>query len=298
MKSASVLIMFALLLTACVSASGHRLVSKEEYYAGMPRYYTTYQYEEGELAAKTTVYYYKDFNSDDHIDTVYYTYQTKKVGDNIEEIKYTTEIRKDRVNKYKSVSSSDGTYSEFTLEGDEWVKWDMYSNDDASGITFDSVTYSSDSLQVTHVEIYRRADAPDTIISKRIDIFDVKGRKISEERFDPDETDDEHPNLSRYTYRYTGRRMKAILRAKLYKNGEYREEIRHKHRIVYNRRGLEKKMVGYDMNNGKKRSVSRTKWKYDRKTGDPLRQTRYSTYGYGVAWFRKPLYETIWTYAK
>lgn len=297
MKYASVLIMFGLLLTACASTGGHRLVSEEEYYGGMPRYYTTYQYEEGELVAKTTVYYYKDFNSDDHIDTVHYTYQTNMVGDTIEEITYTTEIRKDTVIKYKSVLSG-GSYSEYAYVDDEGVKECRHCKDDMSSYTFDSVIYSTDSLQVTHLEIYRRADTPDTIVSKRIDRYDAKGRKISEERFDPNETDDEHPNLSRYTFRYTGRRKKATQLAKLFENGEYREEIRHKHTIVYNRRGLEKKIFGYDVNNGRKRRVERTKWKYDRKTGDPLRQTRYSFYGYGVAWFRKPLYETIWTYAK
>ena len=256
MKSASVLFLFALLLTACASTGGHRLVREEEYYAGMPRYYKTYQYEDGELVADTTVYYYKDFNPDDHIDTVYNSYQKNKDGDNIEEIIYRTEIRKDGVHKYKSVFGSDNTHSEFIYVGDEWVKDDSFRNDNPSGVVFESVTYSSDSLLATHSLIYRRADAPDTILHKNIDRYDRKGRKIR----------------------------------------EYTEELRLTRKIAYNRLGLEKKAVYYDVKNGRTSRVQRIIWKYDRKTGVPLRQTRYSTYGYGVAWFRKPLYKTIWTY--
>ena len=257
MKYASALIMFGLLLTACASTGGHRLVSKEEYYGGMPRYCTTYQYEDGGLIADTTVYFFKDFNPDGHIDTVYNSYQTNKVGDNIEEITYRTEIRKDTVIKYKSVLSGE-TYSEYTYVGDEWVEDDRYRNDDVSGITIDSVTYSSDSLLATHILIYRTADAPDIIMHKYVNRYDHKGRKIR----------------------------------------EYTEEFRLTRKIAYNRRGLEKKVVRYDIKDGRTLRVERKKWKYDRKTGDPLKLTRYSTYGYGVAWFRKPLYETIWTYAK
>jgi len=296
MKYSSALFLFSFLLTACASTGGHRLVSKEEYYAGMPRYYTTYQYEEGELVADTTVYYFKDFNWDDHIDTVYYSYQTNKVGDNIEEIIYRTDIRKDGVHKYKSVFGSDDTHSEFIYVGDEWVLDARYSNDDASGETIRSVTYSSDSLQSTHLEIFRTADAPDLLVSKTINRYDEQGRKISEEQFDPDETDDVYPNLCKYTYRYTGRCKKVTSRVMKFENGEYTESACQKRKTVYNRRGLETKAVDYDVKNGRTSRVQRTIWKYDRKTGNPLKLTRYSIYGYGVAWFRKPLYKTIWTY--
>ena len=224
----------------------------------MPRYNTTYQYDEGELVGKTTVYFFKDFNWDDHIDTIFYSYQTNMVGDTIEEIIYRTEIKKDGVHKYKSVFGSDDTHSEFTYVGDEWVLDARFSNDDSSGVTIDSVTYSSDSLLATHFLIYRTADAPDKIMHKYINGYDHKGRK----------------------------------------KREYTEEFRLTRKIAYNRRGLEKKVVRYDIKDGRTLRVERMKWKYDRKTGDPLKLTRYSIYGYGVAWFRKPLYETIWTYAK
>lgn len=214
MKSASVLFLFALLLTACASTGGHRLVREEVYEYGTLSCLTTYQYEEGELVGKTTVYYFKDFNWDDHIDTIY------------------------------------------TYVGDEWVEDDRYRNDDASGITIDSVTYSSDSLLATHSLIYRTADAPDIIMHKYINRYDHKGRKIR----------------------------------------VYTEELRLTQKIAYNRRGLEKKTVDYDVKDGRTLRVRRAKWKYDRKTGDPLKLTRYSIYGYGISRFRKPTYETIWTY--
>ena len=297
MKSASVLCVFGLLLTACASTGGHRLIREEEYYAGMPRYNTTYQYEEGKLVGKTTVYFFKDFNWDDHIDTIFYSYQTNKVGDNIEEITYTTEIRKDTVIKYKSVLSG-GSYSEYAYVDDEWVKECRYCNDDTSSFTFDSVTYSSDSLQVTYFHIYRKADAPDSILFKVVYRYDDKGRKISQEHFDPDETDYEYHTLFKNTYQYTRRSEKVTQQVMKYGNGEYTEEPRYKYKIVYNRSGLEKKRVEYDGKYGRLARTSRVIWKYDRKTGDPLKRTRYSITGYGVAWFRKPLYETIWTYAK
>ena len=214
MKSASVLFLFALLLTACASTGGHRLVREEVYEYGTLSCLTTYQYEEGELVGKTTVYYFKDFNWDDHIDTIY------------------------------------------TYVGDEWVEDDRYRNDDALGITFDSVTYSSDSLLATHSLIYRTADAPDIIMHKYINRYDHKGRKIR----------------------------------------VYTEEFRLTHKIAYNRRGLEKKTVDYDVKDGRTLRVRRAKWKYDRKTGDTLKLTSYSIYGYGISRFRKPTYETIWTY--
>ena len=214
MKSASVLFLFALLLTACASTGGHRLVREEVYEYGTLSCLTTYQYEEGELVGKTTVYYFKDFNWDDHIDTIY------------------------------------------TYVGDEWVEDDRYRNDDVSGITIDSVTYSSDSLLATHSLIYRTADAPDIIMHKYINRYDHKGRKIR----------------------------------------VYTEELRLTQKIAYNRRGLEKKTVDYDVKDGRTLRVRRAKWKYDRKTGDPLKLTRYSIYGYGISRFRKPTYETIWTY--
>lgn len=255
MKSASVLCLFALLLTACASTGGHRLIREEVYEYGTLSCLTTYQYEEGELVGKTTVYYFKDFNWDDHIDTICYSYQTNKVGDNIEEITYRTEIRKDTVIKYKSVLSG-GTYSEYTYVGDEWVEDDRYRNDDVSGITIDSVTYSSDSLQATHLLIYRTADIPDKIMHKYINRYDHKGRKIR----------------------------------------EYTEELRLTRKIAYNRHGLEKKTVDYDVKDGRTLRVRRAKWKYDRKTGYPLKLTSYSIYGYGISRFRKPTYKTIWTY--
>lgn len=214
MKSASVLFLFALLLTACASTGGHRLVREEVYEYGTLSCLTTYQYEEGELVGKTTVYYFKDFNWDDHIDTIY------------------------------------------TYVGDEWVEDDRYRNDDVSGITIDSVTYSSDSLLATHSLIYRTADAPDIIMHKYINRYDHKGRKIR----------------------------------------VYTEELRLTQKIAYNRRGLEKKTVDYDVKDGRTLRVRRAKWKYDRKTGDPLKLTSYSIYGYGISRFRKPTYKTIWTY--
>ena len=255
MKSASVLFLFALMLTACASTGGHRLIREEVYEYGTLSCLTTYQYEEGELVGKTTVYYFKDFNWDDHIDTICYSYQTNKVGDNIEEITYRTEIRKDTVIKYKSVLSGI-TYSDYTYVGDEWVEDDRYRNDDVSGITIDSVTYSSDSLQATHLLIYRTADIPDKNMHKYINRYDHKGRKIR----------------------------------------EYTEELRLTRKIAYNRHGLEKKTVDYDVKDGRTLRVRRAKWKYDRKTGDPLKLTSYSIYGYGISRFRKPTYKTIWTY--
>lgn len=222
MKSASALFLFALLLTACASTGGHRLIREEVYEYGTLSCLTTYQYEE---------------------------------VDNNEEITYRTEIRKDTVIKYKSVLSG-GTYSEYTYVGDEWVEDDRYRNDDVSGITIDSVTYSSDSLLATHLLIYRTADTPDKIMHKYINRYDHKGRKIR----------------------------------------EYTEELRLTRKIAYNRRGLEKKTVDYDVKDGRILRVRRAKWKYDRKTGDPLKLTSYSIYGYGISRFRKPTYKTIWTY--
>ena len=250
MKSASVLFLFALLLTACASTGGHRLVREERYDFGTLSCLTTYQYKDSDLAAKTLVIYSKNHN-----DTIFYSYQTNKVGDNIEEITYRTEIRKDTVIKYKSVLSG-GTYSDYTYVGDEWVKDDRYRSDEALGITFDSVTYSSDSLLATHTLIYRTTDAPDIIMHKYINRYDHKGRKIR----------------------------------------VYTEELRLTHKIAYNRRGLEKKTVDYDVKDGRTLRVRRAKWKYDRKTGNPLKLTRYSIYGYGISRFRKPTYKTIWTY--
>ena len=222
MKSAAALFLFALLLTACASTDGHRLVREEVYEYGTLSCLTTYQYEE---------------------------------GDNIEEITYRTVIRKDTVIKYKSVLNG-GTYSEYAYVGDEWVEDDRYRNDDVSGITIDSVTYSSDSLLATHLLIYRTADTPDKIMHKYINRYDHKGRKIR----------------------------------------EYTEELRLTRKIAYNRRGLEKKTVDYDVKDGRTLRVRRAKWKYDRKTGDPLKLTSYSIYGYGISRFRKPTYKTIWTY--
>lgn len=94
MRSASALFLLALLLTACASTGGHRLVKVERYDFGQPRDYEVYQYQDSELIALTQVFYSKD-----HIDTIYYSYQTNKVGDIIEKVTYMTEIRKEGVKK-------------------------------------------------------------------------------------------------------------------------------------------------------------------------------------------------------
>ena len=291
MKSASVLIMFALLLTACVSASGHRLVREERYDFGEPRDCWIHEYEDSELVAFTQILYLED-----HIDTIYQVFQTNQVGDIIERVTYLTRITKDGVKKEKYVSNSDGTHFDYILDGDEWVELIPEVEDSTfyvPGVYFDSIIYSSDSLQAIQLQIYREADAPDVIKSKCIYRYDDKGRIISDEDCDPDETDDEYPSFRKITYRYTKRSEIVTERYYMYIKGEYSETSCLEYKHVYNRLGLEKKVVRSKIFNGRRLRNEILKYKYDRKTGDPLKLTRYSYYGY---LFPVQSHKTIWTY--
>lgn len=291
MKSVSVLFLFALLLTACASTGGHRLVREERYDFGEPRDCWIHEYEDSELVAFTQILYLED-----HIDTIYQVFQTNQVGDIIEQVTYLTRITKDGVKKEKYVSNSDGTHFDYILDGDEWVELIPEVEDSTfyvPGVYFDSIIYTFDSLQAIRLQIYREANASDIIKSMRILRYDDKGRIISDQGCDPDETDDEYPPFRNYTYRYSKRKMIKTQRYYMYNKGEYSETSCFEFKHVYNKLGLDKKVVKYQISNGRRLRDEILKYKYDRKTGDPLKLTIYSYYGY---LFPVQSHKTIWTY--
>ena len=291
MKYSSALFLFGLLLTVCVSASGHRLVREDRYDFGEPRDSWIHEYEDSVLVAFTQILYLED-----HIDTIYQVFQTNQVGDIIEQVTYLTRITKDGVEKEKYVNNSDGTHYNYTLDGDEWVELIPEAEDSTvyvRGVYFDSIIYSSDSLQAIQLQIYREADAPDVIKSKCIYRYDDKGRIISDEGCDPDETDDDYPSIRKTTYRYTKRSRIETKRFYMYNKGEYSETSCLVNKFVYNKLGLQKKVVRSGINNGRRIRYEIAKYKYDRKTGDPLKLTRYSFYGYS---FPVQSHKTVWTY--
>ena len=325
MRFASALCVFGLLSTVCASAGGHRLVRLERYRYDKLSSYETYQYEDSVLVSMTRVSYYLE-----NVDTIYYSYQTNQVGDNMEEVTYLTEVRKEGVKKSKFVSRSDGTSSNYALDGDEWFEWGWSRSDeqgrileetdngqysyytydslgrqtvkrivfsDAEGVMkqlVDSTVYSADGLQTTRIMTRQEDDSPAVIYFLTNKTFDKNGRLINEEQIYPDEIDDEHPSFDSYRYMYAKKHMIATYLSKEYKKGKYKERPYLKLKYVYNKRGLKTKLVEYHIKHGWASRAALVKYEYDPETGDPLIETHYSLSGFHLS--RKSSSKTVWTY--
>ena len=283
MRFASALCVFGLLSTVCASAGGHRLVRVDRYSNDKLSSYEAYQYEDSVLVSMTRVSY-----SLEHVDTTYYSYETNQDGDIIEEVTYVTAVWKEGVKKSKFVSRSDGTYSSYALDGDEWFEWSWSRSDEQGKILEETNNggyscYSYDSLG-------RQA----VIYSLTNKTFDEKGRLISQEQYYFDGTDDEHSSYATYRRQYRKRTLIETQLANEYKNGKYTERPFLKLKDVYNKSGLRTKLVEYHIKHGWKSRASLVKYEYDPETGDPLTETHYSLSGFSLS--RKPSSKTVWTY--
>ena len=332
MKKKSALLLLAF-IAAVSNAQESRLLSKLEYYShGRLDDYYTYQYDNGELIAD--IHVILDYHTG-NIDSTfsYSTYERTKVGDNVETIRNYTEYQKDGVKRFRYISNSDGTSTSYFLDGDKLIETSRSKTDKQGRVleyitpghqdynTYDSlgrktgskyvytdadgnitkqgteqIEFSADGLQSTSIKTYQEGDSPAIIVAKSVTTYDKKGRELSTESFDVDETDDEHPSFTSYRYKYRKRSLIRTNFVKEYKDGHYTyaSDSKLKLKFVYNKRGLNTRIVEYHIKNGWPFRQSLVKRKYNRETGEPLRETHYNLKGFPL--FRKPSAETIWTY--
>ena len=134
------------------------------------------------------------------------------------------------------------------------------------------------------------------ITENAVHVYDKKGRILSRELYDPDETDDDHPTFITDTYKYIGRgKVIRIESKKEYRDGSYHKEPIRKYKEKY-KNGLRTKIVVYMMKDGKFLKHSVNTWKYDFRAKVPLKSFAYSPSDYLI--FRRPFQKTIWTYEK
>ncbi len=324
MKKIFVILLSVLVMIACETTSNQLLVKKEQYDVGSLINCDTYKYVDGELTSSLHLSYYKD-----RTDTIYSEYESFNKDGITVTITTNTYIDRDGKRKERTLSGSDGTFHNYYLDGDDkwiessrgvkdkegrilerisdnyhsWYTYDTYGRNTGSKciITdendsiirqFESnIIFSDDSLQSICICLYQEGDSPAVITDKYITKYDKKGRMISEDRLDPDETDDKHPDFFTTSYKYNNRGVIEIQNRKTYKEGSYHEEPIIMYKTVYNKRGLEIKKSLYLYTEGKPYLNIFTKYKYDRRSGKPLKQTDY-----GLSDSRKPWHQTIWTY--
>ena len=244
------------LLVAACGSTRGNLLSKVEYHDDDVFEREEYHYSDGELALVTRVIYFN--NTPDSSWTEYEIRRNDQTTDTIETI---NSIK-------RNIKSSDGTIRSYNLVGDEWKEKSFRKRDEKGG----------------------------DITENAVLVYDKKGRILSRELYDPDETDDDHPTFITDTYKYIGRgKVIRIESKKEYRDGSYHKEPIRKYKEKY-KNGLRTKIVAYMMKDGKFYKQSVNTWKYDFRAKVPLKSFAYSPSDYII--FRKPWQKTIWTYEK
>ena len=149
------------LLVAACSSTRGNLLSRIEYHDDEVFEREDYHYSDGELALVTRVIYFN--NTPDSSWTEYEIRRNGQTTDTIETINSSS----------RRIKSSDGSVRSYRLVGDEWKETSFLKTD----------------------EIDR------DITGKAVHVYDSKGRTLSRELFDPDETDDDHPTFITDTYK-------------------------------------------------------------------------------------------------
>jgi|GEM_PF-3252189 len=256
MKKIFAVLLCALFITACSSTRGN-LLSKVEYHDDDVFEREEYHYSsDGELALVTRVIYFNNTP-----DSSWTEYEIRRNGQTIDTIETINSIK-------RKIKSSDGTIRSYNLVGDEWKEKSFRKRDEKGG----------------------------DITENAVLVYDKKGRILSRELYDPDETEDDHPTFITDTYKYIGRgKVIRIESKKEYRDGSYHKEPIRKYKEKY-KNGLRTKIVVYMMKDGKFRKHCVNTWKYDFRAKVPLKSFAYSPSDYII--FRRPWQKTIWTYEK
>ncbi len=244
------------LMVAACSSTRGNLLSRTEYHDDEVFEREEYHYTDGELALVTRVLYYNNTP-----DSSWTEYEIRRNGQTTDTIETINSIK-------RNIKSSDGSVRSYRLIGDEWKETSFLKKDDIG-------------MDITENALH---------------IYDKKGRILSRELFDPDETDDDHPTFITDTYKYIGRgKVIRIESKKEYRDGSYHNEPIRKYIDKY-KNGLRTKVVSYMMKDGKFHKQSVHTWKYDFHARVPLKSFAYSPSDYLI--FRRPWQKTIWTYEK
>ena len=307
---------WALLVAACSSTRGN-LLSRVEYHDDAVVEREMYYYSDGNLVLATRVTFYNGLP-----DSSWTEYEIRRNGPTTDTIETINSIK-------RNIMSSDGTTTSYKLVGDEWKKtpsvkihkdgrlietvseeghiWFNYdSHGRFIGNTYELVNengqiqkgwqtteYLDDGLQSVVTTYYQVDSLPVVISGKTVYSYDKKGRILSREAFDPDETDDVYSNYLTDTYKYRGKKVIRIESLKEYKDGSYHHEPNWKYKEKY-KHGLRTKIVAYMMKDGRFRKLSVNEWKYDFRAGVPIKSFVYSPGDYLI--IRRPSQKTIWTY--
>jgi hypothetical protein len=244
------------LMVAACSSTRGNLLSRTEYHDDEVFEREEYHYTDGNLALVTRVIYYNNAP-----DSSWTEYEIRRNGQTTDTIETINSIK-------RNIKSSDGSVRSYRLIGDEWKETSFLKKDDIG-------------MDITENAVH---------------VYDKKGRILSRELFDPDETDDDHPTFITDTYKYIGRgKVIRIESKKEYRDGSYHNEPIRKYIEKY-KNGLRTKVVAYMMKDGKFHKQSVNTWKYDFSARVPLKSFAYSPSDYII--FRRPWQKTIWTYEK
>lgn len=244
------------LLVAACSCTRGNLLSRIEYHDDEVFEREEYHYTDGNLALVTRVIYYNNAP-----DSSWTEYEIKRNGQTTDTIETINSIK-------RKIKSSDGSVRSYRLIGDEWKETSFLKKDDIG-------------MDITENAVH---------------VYDKKGRILSRELYDPDETDDDHPTFITDTYKYIGRgKVIRIESKKEYRDGSYHKEPIRKYNEKY-KNGLRTKIVVYMMKDGKFHKQSVNTWEYDFHARVPLKSFAYSPSDYLI--FRRPWQKTIWTYEK
>ena len=256
MKKIFAVLSSALLIAACSSTRGN-LLSRVEYHDDDVFEREEYHYSsDGELALVTRVIYFNNTP-----DSSWTEYEIRRNGQTTDTIETINSIK-------RKIKSSDGSVRSYRLVGDEWKETSFLKIDDIG-------------MDITENAVH---------------VYDKKGRILSRELYDPDETDDDHPTFITDTYKYIGKGTVIRIESKKeYRDGSYHKEPIRKYKEKY-KKGLRTKIVVYMMEDGKFHKQCVNTWKYDFSTRVPIKSFTYSPSDYII--FRKPWQKTIWTYEK
>lgn len=316
MKKILAIISFSLLFAACSSTRG-RLLSRVEYHDDTVFECEVYHYSGQDLALVTHVVFFNNVP-----DSTWTEYEISRNGQTTDTIETTNNI-------HRTVKSSDGTVTMYDLIAGEWKQTpsrkifengrliESMTEDSHTWYTYDSLgrptgnryrlvdkngqiqtgvqttEYSDDALQSTTTTYYQVDSLPVVLSGKSVNRYDRKGRLLSRESFDPDETDNIYPNYLTDTYKYIGNTVIRIESLKEYKDGSYHMEPSWKYKETF-KHGLRIKSVTYMMKDGRFRKHSVHQWKYDFRSRVPIEASAYSPDDYVI--FRRPFQKTIWTY--
>ena len=320
MKKIIAVLSCALLIAACSSTRGN-LLSRVEYHDDDVFEREEYHYSsDGELALVTRVIYFNNTP-----DSSWTEYEIRRNGQTTDTIETINSIK-------RKIKSSDGSVRSYRLVGDEWKETSFRKTDEkgreieyrAGDVhllhTYDSqgrstgythtiikddgtiqksgqkIDYSDDGLQSVRTDYVQTNSDSNVITGKAVHVYDNKGRILSREAYDPDETDDDHPTFITDTYKYIGKgKVIRIESKKEYRDGSYHNEPIRKYKEKY-KNGLRTKIVVYMMKDGKFHKQSVNTWKYDFNARVPLKSISYDPREPII--LRKPSQKTIWTYEK